>query len=138
MVLKFEMKKLLLCSLAMVLPMLVWCQDFRGHYVNDALKVKLELNADSASIVVPGLPDEFCYGYLQGNLNGTWIILKVVKRKENKLTVRAVCDNGSDAQTLEFTLDEKGKLLMRQIDDALIKTIEGKKYVKLPKVVEFH
>ncbi|MBQ9175437.1 MAG: hypothetical protein IJ139_01045 [Bacteroidaceae bacterium] len=132
------MKKLFLFGLAVVAPMLSWCQDFRGHFINEELKVKLELNADSATIGVPGLPDEFCYGYLQGNLNGTWIILKVVKRKENKLTVRAVCDNGSDAQTLELTLDEKGGLSMRQIDDALIKTIEGKKYVKLPKVVAFH
>lgn len=112
-------------------------QEFRGHYLNQEYKIRFELNLDSAAIEVPGLPDDRCYGFLQGNLNGTWIVLKVINRKEGKATVRCACDNGSDGQTLELALKGDSILTMRQTGDANIKTIEGRKYVKLPKVVEF-
>ena len=39
---------------------------------------------------------------------------------------------------VELTIGEDGKLVMRQLKDAYIKTISNKKYVKLPKTVEFH
>ena len=112
-------------------------QQFKGHYLNTDLKVKLEINLNADSIAVPGLPDERCYGYLQGNLNGTWVILKVESVKDNKAVVRAACDNGSDSQTIEFTQTDDRTLVMRLVGDANIKTIEGRKYVKLPKNLPF-
>lgn len=130
-------KSMACAMICMMLTLTASGQTFRGHFVNEELKVKLDLNLDSAAIQVPGIPDEFCYGYLQGNLNGTWVILRVVSVKENKATVRATCDNGSDAQTLELTLGKDGAISMRQVGDANIKTIEGRKYVKLPKTVVF-
>lgn len=113
----------------------VSAQAFKGNFRNDELKIQVALNLYNDSIPVPGMDDETCYGYLRGNLNGVWIILKVVKIDKNKAVVRAVCDNGSDSQNIELEVGE-GKLVMKQVDGANIKTIEGRKYVKLPKTID--
>ena len=113
-------------------------QIFKGHFLNDENKIQMELNLYNDSIPVPGIEDETCYGYLRGNLNGTWVILKVITLEEAKAVFRASCDNGSDSQNVELTVNKDGKLEMKQLNDALIKTIDGKKYVKLPKSVIFY
>jgi len=113
-------------------------QTFKGHFVNDEYKIQMELNLYADSIPVPGIDDEMCYGYIRGNTNGMWVILKVVSVEKEKAVFRASCDNGSDSQNVELTVAEGGKLVMRQLKDAYIKTVANKKYVKLPKTVEFH
>lgn len=115
----------------------VSAQDFKGHFINDELKINLDINLYNDSIQVPGLSDEFCYGYLRGNTNGMWVILKVISLNKDKALVRAACDNGSDAQNLEITTAD-GKLQIKQVDGSLIKGLSGKKYVKLPKTFTVH
>lgn len=112
-------------------------QKYKGHFLNEEMKIKMELNLYNDSIAVPGLDDERCYGYLQGNLNSTWVFLKIISLDDEKAVVRAVSDNGGDAQSLEIKISDK-TLTFRQIDEANIKTISGKKYVKLPKTVDLH
>jgi len=107
-------------------------QTFKGSFRNEELKITMELDLYNDSIQVPGIEDEYCYGYLRGNINGMWVILKVISLDDDKALVRAVCDNGSDAQNLELKLVDD-KLQVRQVDDTFIKGISGKKYVKLPK-----
>jgi len=117
---------------------LATAQTFKGHFLNDEYKIEMMLNLYNDSIPVPGIDDETCYGYLRGNTNGMWIILKVISVEDNKAVFRASCDNGSDSQNVELTVGEDGKLVMRQLKDAYIKTVADRKYVKLPKSVEFH
>lgn len=112
-------------------------QTFKGNFRNEELKITVVLDLYNDSVPVPGMEDELCYGYLRGNLNGMWVILKVLKLEEGKALVRAACDNGSDVQNLEIQpVDDK--LQIKQVDDAFIKGIEGKKYVKLPKPFFVH
>ncbi len=115
----------------------VVAQDFKGHFINDELKISLDINLYNDTIQVPGLSDELCYGYLRGNTNGVWVILKVISLDKGKALVRAACDNGSDAQNLEIKPVE-GKLEVKQVDGSLIKGLSGKKYVKLPKTFTVH
>jgi hypothetical protein len=115
---------------------LAGAQTFKGHFVNDEFKIQMVLNLYADSIAVPGIDDEMCYGYISGNTNGTWVILKVISVEKEKAVFRASCDNGSDSQNVELTLED-GKLVMRQLKDAYIKTVADRKYVKLPKAVEF-
>ena len=122
----------------LTLSALVSAQSFKGHFTNDEYKIQMELNLYADSIPVPGIEDEMCYGYIRGNTNGMWVILKVVSVEKEKAVVRASCDNGSDSQNVELTVTEGGKLVMRQLKDSYIKTVANKKYVKLPKTVEFH
>ena len=112
-------------------------QVFKGHFVNDEYKMQMVLNLYADSVAVPGMDDEMCYGYISGNTNGMWVILKVISVEKDKAVFRASCDNGSDSQNVELTWSE-GKLVMKQLKDAYIKTVANRKYVKLPKEVEFH
>ncbi|MCM1312013.1 MAG: hypothetical protein NC206_10900 [Bacteroides sp.] len=94
----------------------------------------MKLNLYDDSIPVPGLELDSCFGFLQGSINGTWAILKVVRLEDSRAEVRAVSDRGSDAQTLELKLTDEG-VSMRQISDSNIKGVAGSKYVKLPKTL---
>ena len=132
------MKRISILFLMLGLFMIANAQTFKGSFLNDEYKIQMELNLYNDSIPVPGIDDEKCYGYFRGNTNGMWVILKVISIEAEKAVFRASCDNGSDSQNVELTVGEDGKLVMRQLKDAFIKTISGKKYVKLPKTVEFH
>ena len=132
------MKRISVLFLLLGLFTMANAQVFKGSFLNDEYKIQMELNLYNDSISVPGIDDEKCYGYLRGNTNGTWVILKVISVEPEKAVFRASCDNGSDAQNVELTVGEGGKLVMRQLKDAFIKTLAGQKYAKLPKTVEFH
>jgi hypothetical protein len=112
-------------------------EKFKGNFTNDELKIKLALDLYENKIPVPGFELDSCYGYLQGNLNGNWIILKVKSIDDNKAVVRAVSEKGSDAQDLMLTFNENGFVVMRQKNEINIKGVKGRKYVKLPKDIVF-
>ncbi len=127
------MRRMVLTALLLVgLQATLAAQTFKGSFRNEELKMTMELDLYNDSVPVPGIEDEYCYGYLRGDINGMWVILKVTELGEDKALVRAACDNGSDAQNLELKLVDD-KLQVRQVGDTLIKGISGKKYVKLPK-----
>ena len=106
-----------------------------GIYLNKELNIRLKLHIDTSDIPVPGLELDSCYGYLNGNINSMWVILKVKKNEGNKAIVRAMCEKGDNAQDLELVLKDDGMLYIRQIDDNFIKGIKNRKYVKLPKPI---
>lgn len=127
------MKRTLLCILAMLMTVVLFAQSpLNGTYYNRELNIRLKLNLDASNIPVPGLEVDSCYGYLTGNINSMWVVLKVKKNEGNKAVVRAMCEKGDNAQDLELILDDD-KLTVKQIDDAFIKGIKDRKYVKLPK-----
>lgn len=109
---------------------------FNGSFFNKDYSINMKLNLYESNIPIPGLELDSCYGYLQGALNGTWVVLKVKSIEGDVAVVRAASDRGSDAQDVEFTITDNG-VDMRQLDGASIKTVAKGKYVKLPKVVSF-
>lgn len=127
------MKRTLLSILAMLMTVVLFAQSpLNGTYYNRELNIRLKLNLDASDIPVPGLEVDSCYGYLTGNINSMWVVLKVKKNEGNKAVVRAMCEKGDNAQDIELILDDD-KLTVKQIDDAFIKGIKDRKYVKLPK-----
>lgn len=127
------MKRTLLSILAMLMTVVLFAQSpLNGTYYNRELNIRLKLNLDASNIPVPGLEVDSCYGYLTGNINSMWVVLKVKKNEGNKAVVRAMCEKGDNAQDIELILDDD-KLTVKQIDDAFIKGIKDRKYVKLPK-----
>ncbi len=123
---------LLLCSSNL------WAQGkFKGWYMNEEHKINLQLNLYAADVPVPGFELDSCYGYLRGGINGAWIIVKVETLTDTEAEVRAVSERGADAQSLRVRTGEDGKIILRQIDGAAIKGVSGRKYVKLPKEIEF-
>lgn len=132
------MKKLLL-TLAVVLTAATgWAQDaFKGTWRCEALQATMLINLTEKNITLKDFEGEQTYGYLKGELNGTWVILKVKELKDKKALVRMVSDIGYDAQDVEFRLLDDGTIEMRLVGDPIMKTIANRKYVKMPKVVVF-
>ena len=132
------MKRLLL-TLAVVLTAATgWAQDaFKGTLRCEALQATMLINLTEKNITLKDFEGEQTYGYLKGELNGTWVILKVKELKDKKALVRMVSDIGYDAQDVEFRLLDDGTIEMRLVGDPIMKTIANRKYVKMPKVVVF-
>ena len=115
------MKKALLCILAMLSMTVAMAQSpLNGTYYNKELNMRMKLHIDASDIPVPGLELDSCYGYIQGNINSMWVILKVKKNEGNKAVIRAMCEKGDNAQDLEIELKDD-QLVMKQLDEFRVK-----------------
>ncbi len=111
------MKKLFMIGMLALVAVSGWAQEqFQGMFQCEALKASMVINLAEKKIPLKDFDGEDTYGYVKGELNGTWVILKVKEVKDKKAVVRMVSDIGYDAQDVEL---EKGK------------------YVKMPKVSVF-
>lgn len=108
-------------------------RPFEGFFFNEELRVKAQLNLYADSIEVPGLELERCYGYLQGGINGMWVVLSVKHATDTEALVRAVSERGGDAQNIELRVNSDGGIDCRLRDENNIKGVKNGKYVRLPK-----
>lgn len=132
------MKKVFMIWMLVLVVATGWAQEqFTGMWQCEALKATLIINLMEKKIPLQDFDGEETYGYVKGELNGTWVILKVKEVKENKALVRMVSDIGYDAQDVEFRLTDETTMEMRLVGDQVMKTTENGKYVKMPKVVVF-
>ena len=130
------MKKVFLSWMLALVAASGWAQEqFTGIWQCEELKASIVINLMEKKIPLKDFEGEDTYGYVRGDLNGTWVILKVVKDK--KAVVRMVSDIGYDAQDVEFRLTDENTLEMRLVGDQVMKTTSDGKYVKMPKVVVF-
>ena len=115
-----------------------WAQEqFQGMWQCEALKATMVMNLLEKKIPLKDFEGEDTYGYVKGELNGTWVMLKVKKLEEKKAQVRMVSDIGYDAQDVEFCLVDENTMEMRLQGEQVMKTTERGKYVKMPKVSVF-
>lgn len=132
------MKKAIFIALLATISVLSFAQEqFKGTFISDTPSLKLRLNLYEKSITLKDLDFDETYGYMDGDINGTWVILKVKKLEEKKALVRMVSDIGIDAQNVEFSVNAEGKMEMKLVDEQNIKAIAERKYVKMPKVTVF-
>ncbi len=132
------MKRILLTLCVALATLSGWAQEqFQGLWQCETLQVTLLINLAEKNITLKDFEGEDTYGYLKGDLNGTWVILKVKEVKGKKALVRMVSDIGYDAQDVEFRLTENGTMEMKLVGEQVMKTTEKGKYVKMPKVAIF-
>lgn len=132
------MKKLFMIGMLALVTMSGWAQEqFQGMWQCEALKATMVMNLLEKKIPLKDFEGEDTYGYVKGELNGTWVILKVKEVKEKKALVRMVSDIGYDAQDVEFRLVDENTMEMRLQGEQVMKTTEKGKYVKMPKVSVF-
>ena len=112
-------------------------EAFKGVYHCDTLAATLSIDLTAPTISLPDLDFDETYGYMKGQLNGTWVILKVKKTDKKKALVRMVSDIGIDAQDVELSLTDEGNLQLRLVGEQNMKAISQRKYVKMPKVASF-
>lgn len=134
---EYDMRKIMFLLMSALCTCATFAQkNFKGTYHNSDLQIRMVLNLSKADIPIPGLELDSCYGYLQGAINSSWIILKVKSVDEKKAVVRVMCEKGDVAEDIQITLTEGGAEL-QQLDNTYIKGIANRKYVKLPKTVPF-
>ena len=132
------MKKVFLSWMLALVAASGWAQEqFTGIWQCEELKASIVINLMEKKIPLKDFEGEDTYGYVRGDLNGTWVILKVKEVKDKKAVVRMVSDIGYDAQDVEFRLTDENTLEMRLVGDQVMKTTEKGKYVKMPKVSVF-
>jgi len=132
------MKRFLVTLGVALVTMSGWAQEqFQGMWQCEALKATMVMNLLEKKIPLKDFEGEDTYGYVKGELNGTWVILKVKEVKEKKAVVRMVSDIGYDAQDVELKLTEEGDIELRLLGEQVMKTTEKGKYVKMPKVSVF-
>ena len=132
------MKKVFLSWMLALVAASGWAQEqFTGIWQCEELKASIVINLMEKKIPLKDFEGEDTYGYVKGDLNGTWVILKVKEVKDKKAVVRMVSDIGYDAQDVEFRLTDENTLEMRLVGDQVMKTTSDGKYVKMPKVVVF-
>ncbi len=132
------MKKILFTLCMMLATASGWAQEqFQGMWQCEDLQATMVINLAEKNITLKDFEGEETYGYVKGNFNGTWVILKVKKVEEKKALVRMVSDIGYDAQDVEFRLTEEGTMEMKLVGDQVMKTVANGKYVKMPKVAVF-
>lgn len=132
------MKRFLMTLGVALVTMSGWAQEqFQGMWQCEALKATMVMNLLEKKIPLKDFEGEDTYGYVKGELNGTWVILKVKEVKEKKALVRMVSDIGYDAQDVEFRLVDENTMEMRLLGEQVMKTTEKGKYVKMPKVSVF-
>ena len=112
-------------------------EAFKGVYRCDTLAATLTIDLTAPTISLPDLDFDETYGYMKGQLNGTWVILKVKKTDKKKALVRMISDIGFDAQDVELSLTDEGNLQLRLVGEQNMKAISQRKYVKMPKVASF-
>ena len=132
------MKRFLMTLGVALVTMSGWAQEqFQGMWQCEALKATMVMNLLEKKIPLKDFEGEDTYGYVKGELNGTWVMLKVKKLEEKKAQVRMVSDIGYDAQDVEFCLVDENTMEMRLQGEQVMKTTERGKYVKMPKVSVF-
>lgn len=132
------MKRILFILSTLLVALVCKAQEpFAGQWKCEALQATMILDLAERKITLKDFDGELTYGYLKGQLNGTWVILKVKEMKGRKALVRMVSDIGYDAQDVEFLLTDEGLMEMRLVGDQVMRTIEKGKYVKMPKKVVF-
>ena len=132
------MKNFFLIWMFVLVAAIGWAQEqFTGMWQCESLNASIVINLVEKKIPLKDFEGEDTYGYVKGDLNGTWVILKVKEVKGNKVVVRMVSDIGYDAQDVEFRLTDETTMEMRLVGDQVMKTTENGKYVKMPKVSVF-
>ncbi len=121
-----------LCLAALRAQQPATTSPFKGTFVNKEFRINLVIDADSASITIPGLsflgPTN---GYMGGNIYGIWMVTSC-EVKGSTATFRLSNDQGADSQTIRLTPAENGGLNYEAIDGNEIKRASGRKLIKIP------
>ena len=79
------MKKVFLSWMLALVAASGWAQEqFTGIWQCEELKASIVINLMEKKIPLKDFEGEDTYGYVRGDLNGTWVILKVKEVKEQQ------------------------------------------------------
>jgi hypothetical protein len=96
------------------------------------------MNLYKESITVPGM-EMFGsqFGYMNGNIYGTWIVTSCKIENEKTASAHFSNDAGSETQNVLFTIQPDGTYIMQNTNRSVLKKVVGRKLVKLPDTIVF-
>lgn len=115
-------------------------QPFVGRIYNKEYKVFINMNAIEQNIVIPG---QELFGEMAGYLKSDddsrcWLMVSLKMSADGKTaTITFSNDYGSEDLESSLTLNENGTYTLRQLNGSTLKIARNKKWVKLPKTLEF-
>lgn len=136
------MKKLLLITFALMLSTVVFAQGdkpFKGYFVNSEYNVYLKIDFYANNILVPG---QEIFGEMPGffgdNEDGRkWLITDAEITGKDIANIALTNDVGSEDLTAILQMPSDSTLVLRQVSGSTLKIARNRKWVKMPKKIEF-
>lgn len=114
-------------------------KPFSGYFINKEYDVYLKFNFYKNDIIIPGqevfgaMP-----GYFGDNRDGRkWLITnaKITNKKEAKIDI--IDDYGSEDLTGTITILNDSSIVLTQEEGSTLKIARNRKWIKIPKKLEF-
>ncbi|MBQ9636896.1 MAG: hypothetical protein IJV36_03230 [Prevotella sp.] len=112
---------------------------FRGTLVNDEYQVWLDIDFYSQAILVP---DQELFGEIAGYLGARrdprkWLITSAELTSPTTAQLEIINDYGSEDLTATLTLLPDGTFQLRQASGSTLRIVVNRKWLKLPKTLQF-
>ena len=136
------MKKKLFTMLFLVLSTTCFAQidstSFKGTLTNKEYNVYLKIDFYDQNIKVPG---QEIFGDMAGFFGDykdgrKWLITEV-SIKDQTASLSIINDYGSEDLTAELSVTPEGKYIFKQLKGSTMKIARNRKWLKLPKTIEF-
>ncbi|SFG01145.1 hypothetical protein [Prevotella sp. KH2C16] len=114
-------------------------EPFKGYFINKEYNVYLQIDFYKNNIIIPG---QEVFGEIPGffgdKLDGRkWLITdaKIINDKEAEVSL--INDVASEDLTAKIKLLNDSTLRLKQVEGSVLKIARNRKWVKMPKVLEF-
>ena len=136
------MKKKITTTFLCLFSISCWAQKdstaFNCKIYNKEYDVYMVINFKDNNVTVPG---QEIFGEMPGYFGDyrdsrKWLITDA-KVKNHKAELSITNDYGSEDLTAELTIGKDGKYVLKQLDGSTLKIARNRKWVKIPKTLEF-
>ena len=136
------MKRLFIFTLMALFALVGYGQDrksFKGHLYNSEYNVYMRINFHDKDVVARG---QELFGKLPGYLGSKfdtrlWLITDVKLNKDKEAKLSIINDYGSEDLEAKLEKENDSTYTLKQLEGSPIKIVVDRKWVKLPKVMQF-
>ena len=114
-------------------------KSFKGHLYNSEYNVYMRINFHDKDVVARG---QELFGKLPGYLGSKfdtrlWLITDVKLNKDKEAKLSIINDYGSEDLEAKLEKENDSTYTLKQLEGSNIKIVVDRKWVKLPKVMQF-
>ncbi len=114
-------------------------QPFKGYFLNEEYKVYLQIDFYNNNIVIPG---QEVFGEMPGFFGDRqdgrkWLITDAKIKNGKEANISMINDVASEDLIAKIQLVNDSTLRLKQIDGSILKIARNRKWVKIPKILDF-
>ena len=136
------MKQFFIFALMALFALVGYAQErksFKGHLYNSEYNVYMRINFHDKDVVARG---QELFGKLPGYLGSKfdtrlWLITDVKLNKDKEAELSIINDYGSEDLEAKLEKENDSTYTLKQLEGSPIKIVVDRKWVKLPKVMQF-